>query len=115
VLTVETNLPDETALMLGFSDEAWLKCDPEQPCLTGKTYEDEVAVNRGRARSAFGPENGLYAGKWEASALVPYPSVQPDAVRAVIGQTGEKLKGPLVKRKAGSEPLVEATVTFTVH
>ena len=49
------------------------------------------------SRESFGPTNGLKEGIYVAKALMPISRVQPDRVRRVIGQNGEKLTGPLVK------------------
>lgn len=85
----ETNLPDGTELM--FSIE-------------GKTVRyngaDKGTVQNGRFQSdTFSSNyNDLEVGQYLAEVLMPIAEVQTRAVRAVIGEKGENLKGSLVKK-----------------
>ncbi|MDI3291968.1 hypothetical protein [Polyangium sp. 15x6] len=112
IIAGETNLPDQTKLMIGYEDEAWRKCDPEKPCLNGQHFYSSYTVVRGRFSTGPSPRT-LNAGKYWATVLMPYSEHQPEEVQAVIGRHGERLKGRLVKKKSDGS-LVEADHPFTV-
>lgn len=99
----KTNLPDGTKLMISAIsnvDDAY--------------YSDSVDVKNGSFKTEpFGPKAGLPIGDYTIEAIMPIPSVQPASVRAVIGDAGEALTGPLSKQ-AFDERNVESTTTHIV-
>lgn len=84
----ETNLPDNTELSVTVSGKS-----------TNFTGQDKASVQAGRFQAGpFGPSNGLNPGQYTVDVVMPIPPIQPDSVRAVIGQNGENLKGSLVTK-----------------
>lgn len=82
----KTNLPHGMALMLGLRGTA------------SKYFaQDKVDVADGRIVSSWFSARGkpLRSGTYEIEVSSPLPDLQPPAVRAVIGQTGENLSGPV--------------------
>jgi hypothetical protein len=63
----------------------------------GYAAQDKVAVANGRFTSDWFSERGkpIPPGTFEISVSSPLPALQPEAVRAVIGQTGENLTGSI--------------------
>ncbi len=97
----ETNLPNNTELLVTVSSTS-----------TNFTGQAKTSVQSGRFLAGpFGPTGGLQPGQYTVNVVMPIPKVQPDSVRAVIGENGEHLKGPLV---AGgkSGPSVKVTEAF---
>jgi hypothetical protein len=86
-LSGTTNLPSETILMLRVREETANGFYGQSKCIVSAkgTFESDL----------FGPPGGLKDGLYEASALM-LPRLQSSAVRAVIGNYGEKLKGDLI-------------------
>lgn len=85
IFTVNTNLPDETDLMLSLSGEDY----------TGQT---NVIVNGGIATSEQFSNNGkALKGKYVLSVSMSNPKLQSDNVRAVIGEYGEHMSGKCVQ------------------
>lgn len=90
VLTGKTNLPDGTELMTSVQGE------------TSDFFgQDRAAVENGSFRAGpFGPTSGLVNGKYVAGVGMPLPRLQSESVKSVIGENGENLKGPIVRRGA---------------
>lgn len=110
LLRGETNLPDGVTLMTSVGEVA-----EGSDRITGFYGQDRAFVSRGRFTAGpFGPGGaGLSAGRYEASATMPYPRTQSAAVQAVVGSKGENLRGPLVERgEMGATASVD--VVFTV-
>jgi len=83
----DTNLPDGIEIGATFTE----------PGDFGTTEHGETAVSAGHYTvSGIGPEAGLPEGRWLVDVSVPAAFTQADAVRAVIGEKGEKLTGKLV-------------------
>ena len=61
----------------------------------------------------FGPSVGMMPDLYEATVTMPIASVQPDAVRSLIGNNGENLRGPLVK-KGSIGVTVQKLEAFTI-
>jgi hypothetical protein len=82
----KTNLPHGMTLMLGLRS-------------TSSKYfaQDKVEVIDGHIVSSWFSEGGnsLRSGIYEIEVSSPLPTLQPPAVRTVIGQTGENLSGPI--------------------
>ncbi len=99
----KTNLPDGMILMLGLRD-------------TSSTYsaQDKAEVISGRIVSSWFSEHSkpLHLGTYEIKVSSPLRSLQPPAVRAIIGQTGENLVGP-IQTMMGSK-MVEYRVKKTL-
>ena len=84
VVTGKTNLPEGTLLEV-FAD----------PAPSGET-----SVKDGAFSVVLGGENGLTAGSYNVYANMVLPMSQPDEVKAVIGEEGEKLPG-----EAATQPM----------
>lgn len=90
VLVGKTNLPDGTTIMTSVQGET-----------SDFLGQDRATVKNGSFRvGPFGPASGLANGEYVAGATMPLPRLQSESVKAIIGQNGENLKGPLVKRDA---------------
>lgn len=89
VVTGETNLPDGTEGMASIESKT-----------TKKGGSDKFIVQGGRFRAGpFGDGGqGLEPGNYTLDVTIAIAQVQPPQVRAVIGQNGENLRGPLVQR-----------------
>lgn len=101
----ETNLPEGTSLMISVSDVVTGEGMGQAKTLVasdGKYYSEKI-----------GPLSGLKDGQYNASVTMPIARVQPESVRRLIGNDGEHLKGPLVK-KGRFGVTVEADVKFAV-
>ncbi|MFI5024223.1 MAG: hypothetical protein ACHQRJ_21545 [Alphaproteobacteria bacterium] len=84
-----TNLPDHTELMIAVRRKQ-----------SRFEAESKVAVSGGHFRSEpFSQlENDLNPGTYEVEVTMPYAMLQPSDARAAMGDNGENLSGPLVKR-----------------
>lgn len=84
--TINTNLPDETEFML---------------TLSGKNNfmaQTKVTVENGHATSEVFSNNGeALSGAFSLDVSMSLPRLQSDAVRSVIGETGENIAGPFVE------------------
>jgi hypothetical protein len=104
VVKGETNLPDGTELMVTVSRKE-----------SSYSAQDKVVVAGGKFQTVSFSQKGndLNPGRYSVEVLMPYPGVQSQGVRSVVGERGEKLTGPLVKQEAlGS--LVKYVSTFQV-
>ncbi|TFH86438.1 hypothetical protein EQG41_12400 [Billgrantia azerbaijanica] len=82
----ETNLPEGARLLIVVERE-----------LSGVRWQARTAVEEGRFNAGpLGSGSGLPDGGYTIHVTLPAASVQPDAVRARIGEEGEHLSGPLV-------------------
>lgn len=104
VVTGKTNLPDGTELMVQIS-----RAHSKYSAGT------KVKVTSGGFRSEQFSQHGddLNPGSYKVEISMPGAQLQNDAVRAVIGKTGEKLSGPMV-RKGIAGKVVEYGTTFSV-
>lgn len=85
IFTVNTNLPDETDLMLSLRGEDY----------TGQTH---AIVNGGIATSEqFSNKGKALKGKYVLSVSMSNPKLQSDNVRAIIGEYGEHMSGKYVQ------------------
>lgn len=85
IFTINTNLPDETDLMLTLKGNKY----------TGQTHaivENGVAVSE-----AFSSKGKAISGKYTLSVSMSEPKFQSDNVRATIGENGENMSGKYVK------------------
>ncbi len=89
VVTGETNLPDGAEGIASIESKT-----------TKKGGSDKFTVQGGRFRAGpFGDGGqGLAPGSYTLDVTIAVAQVQPPQVRAVIGQNGENLRGPLVER-----------------
>lgn len=89
VVTGETNLPNDTEGIASIESK-----------MTKKGGSDKFTVQGGRFRA--GPFSdggqGLAPGNYTLDLTIAIAQVQPPQVRAIIGQNGENLRGPLVER-----------------
>lgn len=86
IFTINTNLPDETSLML---------------TLNGNNYtaQVQVTVKDGVTSSNAFSSNGnsLAEGEYVLTVSMSIPKLQPDNVRAIIGESGENMTGEYVE------------------
>jgi hypothetical protein len=98
------NLPDAMKLILRVTRKE-----------SGFQFEAPVEVQSGHFQ--VGPllqsTGDLNAGLYHVEIMSLPPSDQPEAVRAVIGQTGQELRGPLTRRYSGAT-WVRLLTTFEV-
>ena len=88
---VTTNLPDETVLMLSLSKGDYNTDDYF-------TAQTKVTIANGKATSeSFSNKGESLTGEYDLSVSMSLPSLQSDAVRAVIGEKGEYMTGALVE------------------
>ncbi len=90
IVTGKTNLPPDTSLMISLED-----------ALTGESRgqtKTKVLSDGSYQSELLGPLSGLKDGQYVVSVTMPYAHVQSDAVRRIIGEKGQNLKGPLVKK-----------------
>jgi hypothetical protein len=103
-VTAITSLPDGTSLMFTVASKS-------RP---GETYQDTAVVTGGKAEAGpFGKEGKLPPGEYDVEVTMPIPDVQSPETRRVIGDKGENLRGPLVKR-GDMGVTVEKTEAFTL-
>lgn len=96
---IETNLPDETELMLTLTGRAYI--GQSKAYVEGGVAVSERFTNKGKQ----------LIGDYELEVLMPIPSVQTDYVKHFIGDDGEYLTGPYIKPSLGS---IVVTKTFDV-
>jgi len=83
---IRTNLPDDTSLLLTLSND-------------GFTAQDKVIIiNNNAVTETFSNKGSALNGSFTLSVTMGIPSVQSEAVRAIIGENGEALKGSLVQK-----------------
>jgi len=104
VVNGKTNLPDGTDLMISISRKE-----------SNYSAEDQVKVTGGKFHTQKFSQKGsdLNPGRYSVEVLMPFPGVQSEGVRSVIGEHGEELTGPLVKHEALGN-LVKYVSTFQV-
>ncbi|EPY10881.1 MULTISPECIES: hypothetical protein [Paenibacillus] len=86
-LTGTTNLPDGTGLMITVSNENGFRAQSSAVVISNEFMTEEFSYN-GQA---------LESGAYNVDVTMPIASVQPDAVKKIIGENSENLKGDLVK------------------
>lgn len=101
-----TNLPHGMTLMTGLRK-------------VGAKYfaQDKVEVINGRISTTWFSDGGktLPSGAYEVSISSPLPALQSAAVRAVIGQTGENLSGPITTSMGSKWTLRKSSDFPSVH
>ncbi|RCV89888.1 hypothetical protein [Billgrantia montanilacus] len=84
----ETNLPEMTRLLIVVERE-----------LSGVRWQSRTEVQGNRFEAGpFGPGSGLPDGGYTITVNLPESTVQPPTIRERIGDQGEHLAGPLVRR-----------------
>lgn len=87
-VTGQTNLPEETRVEVLLERRA-----------SGVNWQIRTQVRDGGfVVGPLGPGSGLVGGQYVIRVRMPVADVQPNAVRARIGERGEHLTGPLVAR-----------------
>lgn len=101
---IDTNLPNETSLMVSVSGgdyNASSKVSIENNKATTETFS-----NKG---------NALNSGEYTVEVTMPVANIQSNAVRDVIGNTGENMTGELVvKSSVGDSYLIEKKITISL-
>jgi len=99
----ETNLPDQTSLLVTLSNEA-----------VGYSAQDKATVNDGRfSAGPFSQQSrGLEAGHYTAEIVMPIPRVQPNEVQSVIGDVGQHLTGDLVQDSSVGGKVVKHSLSY---
>ncbi|HUS09880.1 MAG TPA: hypothetical protein VMZ30_05380 [Pyrinomonadaceae bacterium] len=85
----ETNLPDETDLMISIDSRTIRYNASSKALVQGGHFQSETFSN---------DNSDLEAGQYNAEVLMPVALVQSPSVRAVIGEKGENLKGSLIEQ-----------------
>lgn len=108
---IETNLPDETQLLLTLqgTDEAKFN--------TSYTAQQSVTVQGGKAESQpFSNNNGpVPNGNFELKITMPAAEEQPQNVQKVIGKKGQRLTGEWVVDSENGNSVVEMTAPFQMQ
>ena len=92
IFDIDTNLPDETVLMLTLSKGDY----NTEESFTG---QEKVTVKDGKADSeGFSNKGEALGGEYDLSVSMSLPSTQEDSVREVIGENGEYMTGSLVQK-----------------
>jgi tetratricopeptide (TPR) repeat protein len=81
-----TNLPDKMVLMLGLRGDGFDYFAQDKVIVAQKGFVSEWFSDRGKA---------LSRGVYKITISSPLPDLQPKEVRAVIGEAGENLEGPV--------------------
>lgn len=102
--SIDSNLPDDTKLMLTLSD--------------GNQYRGQtnVTIKSGQCQSdLFSNKGEKLSGEYSLEISMPIASVQPDTVRKLIGNSGENLRGDLVvPNSIGNGQTVEKTIDISI-
>ncbi|EPC02601.1 hypothetical protein L861_09670 [Litchfieldella anticariensis FP35 = DSM 16096] len=99
----QTNLPDETELLIVVERQT-----------SGVRWRIRTSVDGGHfSAEPFGPGSGLPDGEYSITVSVQPASVQPQSVRAVIGEQGEHLSGPLTSKSRHRGTTAEYSTSFT--
>lgn len=103
VFNIDTNLPNETVLMMTLSKGDYNTDDYF-------TAQTKVTINGGKATSdPFSNKGEALTGEYDLSISMSLPSLQSDAVREVIGEKGENITGALVEHSTiGDSKIVNA-------
>ena len=92
VFDITTNLPDEAKLMLTLSSGDY----NTDVSFTAQGY---VTVANGKATSdGFSNKGQKLSGSFDLDISMGQPSTQTEAVRTAVGENGELMTGPLVKK-----------------
>lgn len=103
IVTGETNLPDQTKIMVSLSNES---------IGLHATVKAKISGNMFTA-GPVGPLDGLANGDYLIEVSMPLAEVQPKSVQSVIGNEGQHLKGPLVQ-EGFLGPVVEKSFIYSV-
>ncbi|MGQ7248238.1 hypothetical protein ACUN9Y_12995 [Halomonas sp. V046] len=100
-----TNLPDDTRIQVLVTREA-----------SGFRWQIRTQVAQGRfAAGPFGSGSGLPDGGYQVRVNMAPVDVQPDAVRARLGEQGKHLSGPLVTQSEhGLGQVISASKRFLI-
>jgi hypothetical protein len=85
----DTNLPPGTQLGISVNEEVASGFYGQSSQVVGADQRFESVT--------FGPTGGLEPGRYEIDVTMPVARAQPSHVRAIIGEKGENLTGPLVQ------------------
>ena len=109
IFEIETNLPDETELMLTLSNGNY----NENNAFTAQT---KVNIKDGKATSeGFSNKGEALSGDFDLSISMSLPSLQSDAVRAIIGENGEHMTGNLVESSSiGNSNTIKAMFNVSI-
>lgn len=101
----ETNLPDETNLIVTLFNED-----------VGYSAQDRTIVTDGRfSAGPFSRQSrGFEVGHYIARVVMPIPEVQPAEVQSVIGDKGEHLTGDLVQESSMGGKVVKYSISYTL-
>lgn len=109
IFDIETNLPDETNLMLTLSKGDYNNND-------AFTSQTNVIIAEGKATSEpFSNKGAALNGEFDLSVSMSLPSLQTDTVREVIGENGEYMAGSLVEKSSiGTSNIVKANFSVSI-
>lgn len=101
----ETNLPDETEIMITLSNEngyrAQDKINVQDRIFESNTFSD---------KSSF-----LSPGKYNVEITTPTANVQPESVKGIIGDNGVNLVGDLIKNDPTFGNMLDFKESFTIE
>jgi len=105
VVVGKTNLPNGTKLMVTLSRRE-----------SSYMAQANAVVSDGQFRAGPFSQKGvpLNPGAYQIAVSSPLAALQPQSVRAVIGQDGSMLEGPLSKRSEFGGSVVEYRATATI-
>lgn len=109
IFDIETNMPDETELMLTLSKGDYNTDD-------SFTAQDKVTIANGKAASdEFSNGGEVLSGDFDLSISMSLPGLQSDNVRAVIGENGEHMTGKFVEFSSiGSANTIKAMFNVSI-
>jgi hypothetical protein len=88
VVNGKTNLPDGTELLISVESSS-----------VNFNAQTKSKVEKGEfAVTGIGSNEGMTKGQYQLEVVMPIPTTQSEAVRAIIGSNGENLRGPFVER-----------------
>ena len=111
VFAIETNLPDETELLLT------LQGTDEKAINTSYIEQQSVTVHEGKAESQpFSNNNApVPEGNFELKITMPAAGEQPQNVQEVIGKKGQRLTGEWVVDAENGNSVVEMATPFQMQ
>lgn len=104
IVSGKTNLPDGTQLLIILSNDG-----------RGFSASSKAVVTESEFTSLpLGPPSGLDEGNYEIDIVMSSPRMQPENVKAIVGEMGEHLSGELVVKDETFGDSVEQQLVYQV-